>query len=85
MSVVCIVFILATPRAKCFVAQTRDAKELARRVGAFVDVTLLVVIVDGDHVMRPRRDIHLLSCLKVSKNLWKLVCRRFVRLNSERA
>jgi hypothetical protein len=61
VSIVCVVLILATPCAKRFIAQTRDAKELARRVGAFVDVALLVVIVDGDHVMHPRGDIHLLS------------------------
>lgn len=61
MPIVCVVLILATPCAKRFIAQARDAKELARRVGAFVDVALLVVIVDGDHVMHPRGDIHLLS------------------------
>lgn len=84
MSIVCVVLILATPCAKRFIAQTRDAKELARRVGAFVDVALLVVIVDGDHVMHPRGDIHLLSFLK-ERNVQKFVCSRVCEIERERA
>lgn len=77
VSTVCAVLILATPRAKCFIAQTCDAKELACRVGACVDVALLVVIVDSNHARHPRGGVvHLLSYLK-ERNVCKSVCRGF--------